>query len=382
MVISVLITYLTRGLAASAVVIVAGGLALECLRPHVAGHLFVYTGTTIAEIFIPEVYASIQPNDTPETTVFAQSGVIVTNPVLQAFAQAGAQKGHVPLWQDLDASIAPNLSDDTDTLATPGKVATTEMHVRNAFLNKGYGAADLAVELSGTTPGQGDPMTRIRNRFGTYWQRQFQYRIIAVLRGLLARNIANNGGDMLNNIALETTVGVADANRISAVAVTGAVFTAGDQFGQMRAIAMHSVVYQKLVIQEQITFTQPASNTLQIPTYLGMRVIIDDGLPVIAGTTSGFKYVSIIFGAGALGYGTGTPKVPAEIDRIPAGGNGGGLENIWERKTWLIHPTGHDWLDASVAGRSPTLAELRLAANWSRTFDRKNVPIAFLQTNA
>jgi hypothetical protein len=381
--VTVLFSYLVHGATAAAVTFVAGGLAIECLRPRVSGHLFAYTGVTLAEIFIPEVYASIQPNDSPELTAFAQSGVAVTNPVLQEFAQAGAKTGHVPLWGDLDPTVAPNLSDDTDTEATPGKIAVSDFDVRNAFLNKGYGAADLAVELSGTTPGMGDPMTRIRNRFGSYWAKQFQYRLIAVIRGVLADNIANDSGDMLENIALETTVGVTDNNRISVTAVVEATIgTMGDAFGSLRVIAMHSVIYQKLVLQEQIIFEGPAGGTLVIPTYMGMRVVIDDGLPVIAGTTSGFKYVSIIFGSGAIGYGEGSPKVPAEIDRIPAGGNGGGLENIWERKTWLIHPMGFDFLSGSVAGQSPTLAELRLAANWSRVLPRKVIPIAFLQTNA
>lgn len=374
------ITYV-HGAAAGAVAFVAGSLAVESLRPHKAGFLFAYTGVTLAEIFIPEVYGTIQPNDSPETSAFSQSGVAVTNAVLQQAAKSGARKVEVPLWNDLDSSVAPNLSDDTDTEATPGKVDTTSYDARNAFLNKGYGAADLAVELAGTTPGNGDPMTRIRNRFGTYWMKQFQYRIVAAVRGILAKNISANSGDMLHNIALETTVGVTDANRISSEAVVEAVFTMGDKFENLKAIAMHSIPYKKLVLLELIDFVKDSTGTLSIPTYLGKRVIVDDGLPVIAGTTSGFKYVTVLFGEGAIGYGEGNPKVPVELDRKVAAGNGGGLENLWERKTWLIHPAGWDWLEASVAGESATIAELQNAANWSRILARKNVPMAFLQTN-
>lgn len=375
---------LTHGFTAGVFAFVTGGLAVEMLRPtRPRSYLYAYTGVTLADIFIPTVYGAIQPNDSPETTVFVQSGIAVTNEVLQQAAQSGAKKITVPYWQDLDAAVAPNLSDDTDTIATPGKITTSDYDARNAFLNKGYGAADLAVELSGTTPGQGDPMTRIRNRFGRYWAKQFQYRVIAACRGILAKDILTYASDMLVDVALETTVGVTAANKISPTNVIAAAFTMGDQFEAIQTIAMHSVVYQNLVTQDLIVYLKNSDGTMSLPTYLGKRVVVDDGLPVIAGTTSGFKYVTILFGAGSIGYGEGSPKVPFEIDRIPNGGNGGGLENIWERKTWLIHPSGWDWTEGSVAGQSATLAELRLAANWTRPTGivRKSIPMAFLQTN-
>lgn len=373
--------YMTKGIGAASVAFVLCGLAIESQRPHLAGVFRVYTGVTLADIFIPEIYQSIQPNDSPETSAFAASGVAVTNPLLQQAAQGGARKVEVPLWNDLDASKEPNQSDDTDTKATVDKVNTTSYNARNAFLNKGFGTSDLVVELSASTPGNGDPMTRIRNRFGTYWQRQFQYRIIAACRGIMAKNVAANGGDMVHDIALETTVGQTASNKISAEAIVEAVFTMGDKFASLAAIGMHSVVYKTLVLQELITFVKDSTGTLDVPTYLGKRVIVDDGLPVIAGTTSGFKYVTVLFGSGAIGYGEGTPKNPVELERLPSSGNGGGLENLWERKTWLVHPAGWDWLEAAVAGESATLAELRNAANWNRVLPRKMVPMAFLQTN-
>ncbi len=118
-------------------------------------------------------------------------------------------------------------------------------------------------------------------------------------------------------------------------------------------------------------------------------VVIDDGAPVIAGGTSGFRYVSMLFGAAVFGYGEGSPEVPTAVERFESQGNGGGVENIWSRKTWLIHPIGHTFTSNTVTGPtgktvnniSPTDANLALAANWNRTYDRKNVPMAFLVTN-
>jgi hypothetical protein len=245
-----------------------------------------------------------------------------------------------------------------------------------AYLNQAYSAADLAGELAGS-----DPMQRIRNRFGRYWQRQWQRRTVACMQGILADNVANNDGDMVNDIATEDGNNATADNLFSRSAFTGAAFTLGDQFESTSAIAVHSVVYKRMVDNDDIEFIPDSQGRLTIPTFMGRRVIVDDGMPVEAGGTSGFKYTSILFGEGAIGYGEGSANVPVEVDRNPLQGDGGGVESLIERKSWLIHPFGFA-IDATPAAQSFSLAELRAAATWSRVVDsRKNVPFSFLVTN-
>jgi len=338
----------------------------------------------LSDVIIPAVYLSYTAVDSPELTAFFQSGAAVRNPALdQAFGNGG-NIAVLPFWQDLDSTIEPNYSTDNPAdVAVPNKVVAGTMITRIAQMNQGYSAADLVAELAGS-----NPMQRIRNRFGTYWMRQWQRRIIAATRGILADNIANDAADMVNTIALETTVGVTAANLFSRQAFTGAAFTLGDHFGELVAIAVHSIVYKRMVDNDDIAFERPAGTDPNVPImqgavpyFLGKRVIIDDNMPVVAGTTSGFKYISALFGAGAIGYGEGSPLIPVEIYRRPDEGNGGGVEQLWERKSWIIHPFGYQFTSASVAGQSPTLAEMALAANWDRVVVRKNVPLAFLVTN-
>ena len=88
-----------------------------------------------------------------------------------------------------------------------------------------------------------------------------------------------------------------------------------------------------------------------------------------------------IFGNGAVAAGMGRTKVPSELDRDPEKGNGGGQETLYSRRADIIHPLGFEFTSSSVAGQSANLAELALAANWSRVWERKNVPLCFLQTN-
>ena len=333
--------------------------------------------TQISDVVVPEVYLTYQADNSPETTAFFDSGVVVRNPVLDASLDGGGMSVDIPYWRDLDASVEPNYSTDDPTQnASPQKIQAGEQLARKAFLNQGYSSADLTGELAGS-----DPMQRIRNRFGVYWQRQFQRRLIASVVGVLNANVANEGSDMVHDVSIADGNAATEANLYGRAVFTAGAFTMGDQFEGIQAIAVHSIVAKRMVDNDDIVYVPDSNGNLTMPTYLGKRVIIDDGMPVLPGATSGFRYVSVLFGSGAIGYGEGTPRVPVEIAREASQGNGGGVETLWERKSWMIHPSGYKFTSTTVTGQSATLANLRLAANWARQIDRKNVPLAFIITN-
>ena len=340
------------------------------------------SNTLISDVIIPEIYADYTAVDGPEKTAFFDAGVAVRNALLDSEASGGGRIVTVPFWRDLDASAEPNYStDDPADLATPEKVVAGEQIARKAFLNQGYSSADIAAELAGS-----DPMQRVRNRFGTYWRRQWQRRVIACLDGILAGNIAANGGDMVQSVAAATNAGVGANTVFTRANFTAAAFTSGDHFDDYAAIAVHSVVYKRMVDNDDIEFIPDSQGQLTIPTYMGRVVIVDDGLPFTpaagtGGSDAAARYTSILFATGAIGYGEGTARTPVEIEREAAQGNGGGIETLWERKQWLIHPFGFKFNSQTVTGQSPTLANLRVAANWTRVVERKNVPLAFLVTN-
>jgi hypothetical protein len=331
--------------------------------------------TQLTDVIIPAVYESYTAVNSQEKSAFFESGVFTRNAMLDQKANTGGRTINVPFWKDLDSSVAPNLSDDTTNAATPQKVIAGEQIARLAYLNQGYSSADLAGEIAGS-----DPMQQVRNRFGTYWMRQWQRRLIASANGILADNVAANSGDMLVKVAAEATGSVTASTRFNRDAFTEAAYTMGDMASELQAIAVHSQIMAQMVKNDDIVYLQDSQGQLTIPTYMGLRVIVDDGMTVRAGSTSGFVYTSVLFGAGAFGYGEGSAKMPVELDREAAKGNGGGIETLWERKTWLLHPFGFQ-ATGTPAGNSFTLAELALATSWARVVERKNVPMAFLQTN-
>jgi hypothetical protein len=334
--------------------------------------------TQLSDVYIPNVYNSLTSINSPELTAFFSSGAAVRNAALDnAFGQGGRTLD-LPFWKDLDSTIEQNYSTDNPAdIAVPQKTVTGIMQARIAQMNQSWSSSDLATELAGQAP-----LQHVKNRTGTYWTRRWQRRALSVALGVLNSNIANNNGDMVNNIALETTDGVTNDNLFSRAAFTGAAFTAGDQFDNFVAIAVHSVVYKRMIDNDDIAFIPASDGSLTIPTFLGKRIVVDDGMPVVPGSTSGFKYVSILFGQGFIGYGNNTPPNPSYLKREELQGNGGGVEIIGERVSMVIHPFGYTFTGNTITGGfSPSDANMKLAANWTRILDRKLIPVSFLITN-
>lgn len=341
------------------------------------------TTVRLSDVVIPEVYLSYQAEDAVELTAFFQSGVAITDQVLSAEASSGGNEVNIPFWKDLDRTEDPNISsDDPGVSATPSKIITGRQIARAAYLNKPYQAADLAGIIAGS-----NPMQRIRNRFGSWWNYQLQRRILATMEGILADNVANDSSDMVIDISGATNADVTADTIFNRKAFTAAAFTSGDHWDDYTAIAVHSTVAQTMADNDDIEFIRDSEGNIVNRTYLGRTVIIDDSLPFTpaAGTGPGdaaAQYTSILFGSGAVGYGEAMPDNAVEIDRDILGGNGGGIETIIERKNWMVHPFGFATGTAPAAEGGYTLAELKLAASWNRVVARKNVPLAFIISNA
>ncbi len=80
--------------------------------------------------------------------------------------------------------------------------------------------------------------------------------------------------------------------------------TLGDRLADVQAIAMHPAIYSRALKANEIQFFKPSGNSLQIPTYKGMAVIVDDNLT----TATAGVYVTIPFGPGAVGYAVAPPR--------------------------------------------------------------------------
>lgn len=334
--------------------------------------------TKISDIIEPRVFLKYQKEYTPERLDLLNS-VAFGNPLPELSSQmtAGGSTIDVPFWQDT-SRVEPNAQTDDETvLATPLKISAASMTARKLYWHQSWQQADLAGAFA--TGNTKDPLRQIADYTENYWRRIMQITVIKVLDGVLADNVANDSADMRYLVYSDIATPLA-ANKISSAAVNRARVTMGEMLNELGVIVMHSKVYVDALDQEAISFIQPSKYPFQIAMFAGMQVVVSDDITTVAGANSP-KYRSYLFGTGALQKEMHFPEVAVETHRKPEAGNGGGVETLHNRRHAMIHPNGFRFTSASVAGKSPTWAELSAAANWDRKFQRKNIKMAVLETN-
>lgn len=342
--------------------------------------------TTIGDIVTGQtpVLLSYMTQDPVEKTAFFESGILTPSPQAAEIARGPSNLANIPFWKAIDSSIEPNYSNDVyQDIATPRAINTGEMMARVAYLNEGFGQADLTVELTSQ-----NPLQSIAARMDNFWMRQAQRRLIATSLGIYNDNVAATDAYHTQNdmvVDVSATLGFDAGAFIDATQTMGDALMgpSGDVLG---TIVMHSFVYGQARKQQLIDFQRDADNNTMFATYQGYRVVVDDSMTVV-GAGADRKFISIIFGQGAIGYGEGSPTTPVEYERSASRGNGGGVEVLWSRKTWMLHPLGYSFTSAVITGNasetvpvSASWQDLANATNWNRVVDRKHVPIAFLVT--
>ena len=305
--------------------------------------------TKISDILEPDVWAQYVIERTSELSAVWQSGVLSDVNSQVDFPNAGSTI-NLPFFQDLDG--ADEVLDDTSNLSVNNVDTSQDLAVilRRA---KVYGASDLSGDLAGS-----DPMRMIGDRFAAYWQRQLQKALIQTLNGAMAQ-VTENVSD------ISSLSGA--ASNFDGEAFLDATGKLGDHQDMLTAIAIHGQTYTSMKKQDLIDFIPDSEGKPTIPTYMGHRVIVDDGLPVTSGV-----YTSYIFAEGAIAYAEGMPKVPAESDREPL--TNGGSEYLVNRRYLILHPRGIKWDPGSgvPSAQSPSNGELA-GANWTRVYEPQNI---------
>lgn len=329
--------------------------------------------TRLTDVIVPARFANAVVQRLSTASVIRNSGIVTANPQMNLLASGPGNVMTMPFWNRI--SGASNVSsDDPAQTATPNKITQGSVTARKIMRNNAWSSADLVAAMLAD-----DPIEVIRDQIVGYWVREEQTVLLQVMNGIFAA--ASMSGNILS-VASESTAG---AVNFDATVSANAEYLLGDQAGQLTAYLMHSRVYQNLKAQSAIVYNQnPAGTDLGFGTYDGKSVLVDDACPRVAGTTSGFKYTTYLFGRGAIGYaeatGAGGPKTPIAIERAEGGGNGEGIETLWSRRHWVMSAMGVSF-SGNPAAASPTNAELALGTNWTRVYDVKNVALVAVITN-
>jgi Major capsid protein 13-like len=339
------------------------------------------SGTTrISDVVVPEIFSPYVQQMTQEKSRLIRSGAITLDPILNTILAAGGLTFNEPSFKDLDNDADNVSTDDPDSSSTPNKIGTaTEIQVRLSR-NNSWSSMDLTADLAGA-----DPMMAVGNRVSDYWTRRQQAAFVATLNGVFADNAAAPTGtehvqnDMTHDISGSSFLD--GVTNFSAEAFIDSTATMGDSMEDLTMLMVHSVVYARMLKNNLIDFISDSVNgqAVRIPTFLGREVIVDDGVPRTNGVFSTW-----LLGRGAIRGGMGSPKVPTEIDRKPAAGNGSGQDVLFNRTEWIIHPVGCAYVGTAPNGgpsNAATANNLAHVDSWKRVFpERKQIRIARLIT--
>src|SRR5688572_22158973 len=332
--------------------------------------------TAVADVIIPTEFERYVIERTAEKAAFYRSGIVEMSDAFHELASGGGREVKMPFWKDLTATR--QLLSDAGSL-TVNKITSDQDIARIHNDAQVWGVNHLAKVISGD-----DPMQAIVDLVADYWARTDEGLLVSCLKGIFA------AGSMAGNklgIASETIAGQSASTRLNGATFVDATVKLGDRSDRLTAVAMHSATEAALRKLDLIDFIPDSDGKAMLRTFQGRRVVVDDNLPTRAGTTDGTVYTTYLFGQGAFAKGSakldsaalqggfGTEGV--ELARVPLD-SGTVLIN---RRRYILQPRGVKFTSASIAGDSPTNAELETAANWTRVWENKNVRIVAVTHN-
>lgn len=338
--------------------------------------------TAVSDVIVPDIFEQYVIERTAELPSFAQAGIIVADPEFNALAAGGGKTVNMPFWKDI--SGGRQILSDGASLTTNKITASKDVA---AIHNDGNAWSTNL--LSGLLAGD-DPMAAIGDLVAEYWAREDETMLVNCIKGLFASLDAETtpyADPNILKIASESKAGTTDANRLTGSTFIDALQVLGDRNARLTAVAMHSATEAYLKKNDLIDYLPDSEGKASIATFQGRRVVVDDDLPTRAGSTDGTVYTTVLFGDGCFAKGS------ANLSGMPLDG-GFGTEGVEfarvpldsdsvliNRRRHILHPRGIKWTAASVAGHSPTNAELATAANWDQVFEPKNCRLVIVEHN-
>lgn len=338
-----------------------------------------------SDVIIPEIFT---PYITEATTVrnsFLTSGVAAALPALNI--GEGGDKVTIPNWKaDLEGD-AERLTDTTSL--TPGKIQADKQVGVVLHRGRAWETRDLSRLAAGS-----DPMGAIGSKVADYIANQQQKDLIATLKGVFGALGSSNSGAAF--AALSVDAGGSGETNLGPRQIAMAETILLEDSDKLAAIVMHPNVYADLKERRAIDYvtasdarvtagTNAAGSltglnafggsvaaaytaSLQVPYYMGMRVIRSKDVPT-DGSGSSTKYACYVMAFGSVGTGE-QAGLRTEVDRdILAKSDAMSVD--WHN---IYHPLGARW----TGPVNPTTADLATAGNWQKVFSTENIGIVRL----
>ncbi len=313
-----------------------------------------------------------------------KSKALVRNPDVQAAfgGQNGTAYARIAMRGLLDGE-AVNYDGATDIEATSTK--TFEQGMVAVGRAKAWVEKDFSFDITGGV----DFMQNVADQVAEYFDTLDQQTILAILSGVFAMTGAKNQEFVEKHTYDVTAQG---EGKITATTLNSAANQAcGANKKKFSLVFMHSDVATNLenlnlVAHLKYTDSEGVQRDLELYTWNGKLVVIDDDMPVeevaaepetpavgkegeagytpaVPATPAYTKYTTYIMGAGAFTFEDIGAKVPVEMDRDPA--KNGGEDTLYVRQRKVFAPYGISYEKKSQASLSPTDAELKMGQNWA-----------------
>jgi hypothetical protein len=342
----------------------------------------------LSDVIVPSVFTPYVQNLTKEKSALIAAGALVNDASIDALLSGPGLTFNMPNFKDL-ANDDENISNDDPTVkSSPKKIGTFQQIAVRMNRNQSWSSMDLVQQLIGP-----DPLNAIASRVAAYWTRRLQMAFIAMFAGVFADNAAAPTGTehVINDLTLDVSGGAFSDNvtNFTATNFLNASLKMGDALEDLSILMVHSVVYNRMQKLNLIDFVTDSNQQVRIPTYMGLRVVLDDAMPNPAGVaginqTGAGIYHSWIFGPSVAAFGSAAPPVATETKRDPDSGNGSGQDTLFSRVQWTLHPYGHAYTGTSPQGgpsNAATANNLAHAASWTRVApERKQIPVVRLIT--
>ena len=324
--------------------------------------------TRLANIIVPSVFTDYTLEPSIYRSRLWKSGAIAIDGEVSMKLGGGGKTYNLPAWQD---TVGTSGDIPSETVASTVNAITARDQVfLKQFREKVWGQNALSLSQAGSNALEGAV-----SRVNDYWAQAYEKIAIASMAGIVADDIANDSSSITNDISggAGTASNFSDDAVIDTQGKLGENGTVGfDGIGDFVTIVMNPAVYQYARKLDLIDFVPISGQERPLAFYMGMQVIVTRNAPVDTGV-----YQTFLLKANAMKYGvTSEGYTPTEIDRDAT--KGFGIDNLYTRRVFAIHPVGYEWKSGSVAGVSPTDAELALAANWSKVYEAEAQGIACL----
>jgi hypothetical protein len=328
--------------------------------------------TLRSDIIIPEVFTPYVIEQTTQRDAFLASGVVQPMVELNA-AEDGGDFIQIPFYK---ANLSGDFERLTDSSSlTPGKITADKQVGVVLHRGRAFESRDLAALAAGS-----DPMAAIGAKIADYIANQRQKDLLSCLAGVFGavddNSSAAYAGLTVDGATSDTPTVLGPRQIVEAKSLLG------DQGEKLASICMHPKVYYDLMERRAIDFiydntgapdtsatqgsTAPAFGSVQVPTFMGLRVIVSADVQT-AGSGSSTEYATYLFTQGSIGSGEQLGANFEQDRDILAKSDAMSID-----LHYVYHPIGAKW---STAVSNPTRAQLETVGNWTKVYETNNIGI-------